>query len=140
MEANKYRILFVVICLFIGFAIYMNSGSSTEYINSKKLDSIDVKNITIKRISDKKTIVYTDPSQIQHIINRLLNSNKVRIKDVRNSIRAIYCRINLINNEEVLFKFQESEIEGKFIRQGNHFYRNDSLYNELSNNLSQKEF
>lgn len=131
-STNKYRILFVAICLFIGFAIYMNSGTPTEYLNSKKLDSENVTSITIERINDKKNIIYKEPSQIQSLIKRLITSEKIRIKDVRSSRRVIYCKIHLTNDEDILFKFQESKIEGKFIREGNYFYKNDSLFNELS--------
>lgn len=110
----------------------MNSGTPTEYLNSKKLDSENVTSITIERINDKKNIIYKEPSQIQSLIKRLITSEKIRIKDVRSSRRVIYCKIHLTNDEDILFKFQESKIEGKFIREGNYFYKNDSLFNELS--------
>lgn len=130
-STNKYRILFVAICLFIGFAIYMNSGTPTEDLDPKVLNMENIERVEIKRVSDDKVITLNDMATRQ-LIEDLLSSKKTKIKDPRYSRGDYYLKIFFLDKKILLFGFQESKSEGKFFWGDGGYYQNDSLYFKLS--------
>jgi hypothetical protein len=133
METLKYKIGFLIACIFIGFVIYINSGTPKEDINPKELALSNIEKIEINKLKGSKIITIRDTSEIKPLINQLLKLKKAKIENPRNSESIYYCRIYFADSTSELIGFKEHRFLGRFLFYKTGNFKNDSLFKIIEN-------
>lgn len=131
METLKYKIGFLVVCLFIGFIIYINSGNSKKDIDPKELALSNISRIELTRISDEKKIIIEDSIDFGSLIAEFIKSDRTTINNPKGQTGEYYMKIYFHNNTSELVGLSSSKQEGNSFFYKSSQFRNENLFKKL---------
>ena len=131
MKSLKLKAIFIVLIIVGMVTLYLMKSRPDYGIRPQDFTSDKIQKVEIKRVTDQKIIILTDPTQYQPIVNQMLKAMDYDAIGTKSNNALYYLRFYFTDNPSELVGLKKSPEDDLYFFYKSSHYKNDSLFRKL---------